>query len=262
MKKIYVSIPFLIFMSFIFLSNREGRGNVGGEAVTGAPGENGKTCGTTGCHSAGSFSPELTFSLLDESGNEVDQYVPGANYTVSFNIGSDGNATGYGFQIVALDQDDNNSGKWDTDNLPEKTGQISLLNREYVEHRDRLNDSQVSINWTAPEEGENVTFYLASNAVNGNGSPAGDGSVNGSFTFDRLTSSLQDLSSNELSIFPNPAQDVINVANFTGKTYSIYNQNGALIKSGSTNAQISVSDLNPGLYFLSVDNKTQRFIKL
>lgn len=67
------------------------------------------------------------------------------------------------------------------------------------------------------------------------------------------------------SIYPNPTQDVLNIASQQPiETVKIYNLQGQLIKEGSSN-RVDVSQLNTGLYFiqLSVDGKTvtKKFIK-
>jgi len=66
--------------------------------------------------------------------------------------------------------------------------------------------------------------------------------------------------SDEISIYPNPASDFLNIS-LAGKphgiySYHIYNLTGKLIKTGELNEQsgmINVSDLQNGLYILKVD---------
>ena len=88
-----------------------------------------------------------------------------------------------------------------------------------------------------------------------------------------LNTSLIEASQNSISIYPNPANDVINVAvtNSNGivsiEKATITDINGRTIKNVAsvTNNQINVSDLNSGIYFLTIEtaegNTTKKFIK-
>jgi len=60
-----------------------------------------------------------------------------------------------------------------------------------------------------------------------------------------------------LEIYPNPADDVLNVKNISSKsTYEIYNAPGQLITKGSVgDGKIVVRGLVKGVYFISIDEK-------
>ncbi len=66
-----------------------------------------------------------------------------------------------------------------------------------------------------------------------------------------------------ISIYPNPATTVINVAGAeAGSMYVIRNVAGGMVRSGELNEiQINVSDLAAGVYFLEAGGKTVKFIK-
>lgn len=68
--------------------------------------------------------------------------------------------------------------------------------------------------------------------------------------------------SNAVTVYPNPANDVITVENFNGEA-SIYSVDGLLIKTIDVieNQSIQISDLIPGMYFLNANNSTVRFVK-
>ncbi len=77
--------------------------------------------------------------------------------------------------------------------------------------------------------------------------------------------STEDQSSgnNELSIFPNPANDILFVQNGTenpGSTNLIYSIYGALVQSSEKN-EINVSSLPSGIYFLVHENSMIKFVK-
>ena len=70
----------------------------------------------------------------------------------------------------------------------------------------------------------------------------------------------------ELSAYPNPCGDVLNISqNTTDARYFIYDLNGSLIQSDKASSTINVSDLKTGIYFFTlVDNtstQTQKIIK-
>jgi hypothetical protein len=72
--------------------------------------------------------------------------------------------------------------------------------------------------------------------------------------------------SNLFSVFPNPAQNVINVnldGELVGSVYTIYDNIGKAVKTGklnSVNTTIELNDLSSGIYTFSVgENKKQTF---
>ncbi len=76
----------------------------------------------------------------------------------------------------------------------------------------------------------------------------------------------EDLQSNLFSVFPNPAQNVINVnldAKHLGSVFTIYDSIGKAVKTGkinSVNTAIELNNLSGGIYTFSVgENKKQTF---
>lgn len=134
---------------------------------TGAPGEN--TCAQ--CHSGGSGEGEVTIAF--ENGGNTFAY--GETYVMNVDV-SDPVQSRFGFETTVLDQDDNMAGTLaliDTDN----TSLQSSGGRDYVGHRGANSNNTWSFEWTAPDENsgvEQVTFYIAGNAANGNGNTSGD----------------------------------------------------------------------------------------
>lgn len=82
-----------------------------------------------------------------------------------------------------------------------------------------------------------------------------------------MSVSALDFQTEELGIYPNPAQEFIRVdMDLTAETqYSIYTISGKLVLSGVVNSQnknISLSNLSSGLYFFHLANKpVQQFVK-
>jgi len=61
----------------------------------------------------------------------------------------------------------------------------------------------------------------------------------------------------ELSAYPNPCGDVLNISqNTMGARYFIYDLNGSLIQSDKAFSRINVSTLTTGVYFLKLVGQT------
>lgn len=264
MSKLY-TIIFLIATALFFMSNSGGRGSIGGEAVTMAPGENGRTCGTSNCHDDGQFGPSISVELIDESGEVSEVYKPSLEYTARITIGTTSAASGYGFQMVAVNGDGNGSGDWGA--IPSGTQTVTFDGNSYVEHAEPLANPVIEIPWTAPASDEgDVSIYISAIAINGNGSPSGDGATNSNFTFAYDgPSSINNHVSSSLKLFPNPVADRLSIENNSSDRFDIYNAQGQLVREGIIeNSQIDVSFLTEGIYFLQVEQGKQikRFIKL
>lgn len=75
--------------------------------------------------------------------------------------------------------------------------------------------------------------------------------------------------SNEFTIYPNPATTILNISNTNNveiKNISVTDINGRVVKNqAGTLTQINVSDLNAGVYFVTIEaaegKSTQKFIK-
>jgi hypothetical protein len=64
-----------------------------------------------------------------------------------------------------------------------------------------------------------------------------------------------------LNVYPNPTTDVLTVAFdkvYSNLPYSVYDQNGRLVKSGELNKLVNFldfSDLNQGFYLIKIKNE-------
>lgn len=176
---IFGIIPFLA-LYFIFMSTNLKTGtskfhkqsalNSGGSpsAKTGAPGET--NC--TSCHGGSALDGNSINELVINSGGT--DYPAGE--TVSMTLNLTDNAAKNGFQIVALNSDDEMAGAFTiTDNTNTKLVGSGALNRNYVTHTfDGNSLSSWSFDWDTPVEGGDVTFYVATNKTNSSATNAGD----------------------------------------------------------------------------------------
>jgi len=72
------------------------------------------------------------------------------------------------------------------------------------------------------------------------------------------TTNLKEISQNNIIIFPNPSKDYINLKNNVQKDFDfqIYSSTGELIKTGTTENQLDITELKNGLYILIIENST------
>ncbi|MFC4666656.1 C10 family peptidase [Falsiporphyromonas endometrii] len=81
-----------------------------------------------------------------------------------------------------------------------------------------------------------------------------------------LDTPVDNISSNDIVIYPNPTADLINVTNTTSNaTVRLYSISGQLIKATRTDSEgslvMNLSDLPQGIYIISIDNKIMRIEK-
>ena len=73
---------------------------------------------------------------------------------------------------------------------------------------------------------------------------------------------------NDISVYPNPVVESINIRNAEGSKIVIYNSNGQIVKqieNAESNASVNVTSLSTGVYFVQItlDNQvnTVKFVK-
>mgnify|MGYP006969321364 CR=1 FL=1 len=138
---------------------------------TGAPGDNG-TCAS--CHSGGSGSPTLT--LVQNGGGAFTTYTPGGPaVTLQVSV-SHPAASKYGFQLTVLDANNANSPNQTLSTSdPNATLQTGSGGRKYISHQNASAVNTWTFSWTPPATNVgSLTWYIAANAANGNGTNSGD----------------------------------------------------------------------------------------
>ncbi len=270
----------LALLAFVFASNSGGRGGAANEGNSGAPGDDSKTCIT--CHN-NNAAVQVTMSIdvLDGDGNSVvaDGYEPGTTYDVvaSVNV-ADGMPSGYGFQMVALNaaegQNGNSVNTWSS---PADNVQISSVTtgRDYAEHKGVSTSNEFRVKWTAPAEGSGtVTFYTCGNGVNTNGETGGDAAACNSLVFtEAMTSSTTQVDDVlEISIFPNPAIDVVqlqtvspNAGNYDLVITDVLGrrvyEESFRMPQGTATSPLDVSQLGTGAYTLQLIGNGQQLAR-
>ncbi|MCH8902565.1 MAG: T9SS type A sorting domain-containing protein [Bacteroidetes bacterium] len=135
---------------------------------TGAPGE--LTC--VSCHGS--------FALNSGTGNisfllsgSVNCYMIDSTYTVTVEV-TDPTRVEFGFEITALDSNNNMAGSFIVTNAANTTF-LTGIGRQYISHKSSGSNNVWLFDWTAPSSNIGpISFYIAGNAANGNGSTSGD----------------------------------------------------------------------------------------
>jgi hypothetical protein len=163
------STYFLILACIISLANFNNPPN----GRTGAPGEN--TCDSGGCHNSNGANHTANVAIS----GFPSTLMGGETYTISLTASHGGTIPAsprLGFQLVVLDENNNNIG---TLSNPNPSATItSSGGRTYAEHNPGLNSSNATwnVDFTAPSSSnsQQVTVYAIANVANGNGGTSGD----------------------------------------------------------------------------------------
>ncbi len=244
-------------------SNSGGSPSTSNAGYTGSPKDNGVTCRS--CHDGAAATTRDNVISTNIPGTG---YVPGTTYNINVTV-SEAARNKFGFEVVS-----EAAGKLRKGIFIAGTGSRTLLSASKITHSSSgtagSNNSKTwSFQWTAPAAGTgDITFYGAFNAANGNNNDSGDN------IYKFATNAIpEDISAgvseyiyglnNQLSVFPNPATDVITIkAKNQPKSVVIYTVSGSKVSDYSVQGdQINVSKLNTGVYFIQTDLGVTRFVK-
>ena len=246
-----------------------------GAGKTGAPGES--NC--TACH-AGSANTDINgvnvLAVLDGT-DPVTAYVPGMTYTVRLKMTLPTDKKG--FQATALEDASNDMAG---DFLAGPNTSINSANgRKYANHTSASNSGAVpgwDWTWTAPISGSgDVTFYVASNLANNNGTTSGDEIWLSQHSISESPSaSLSDLTQSSLNnVSFVPGKDEVHVSlntfendevlfslvDFKGR--NVYTTNLGIADSGLNTYNVDLpSDLKAGSFIVKIDVNHHHFTKL
>ena len=259
MKKTYfilVILPILAFSLITFVSHTNG--SPGGK--TGSPAD-GNNC--TQCHSGTPVSAEAWISSSIPS----EGYKADSTYTITLSANHTGVSL-FGFEITAEDLTSNKVGQF----IITDTGQTKLANsNSAVTHTSGgtspNGDTKTwSFDWTAPSSNSgDIVFYAAINAANGNSNPSGDIIYLTTYTagFNSTSSISKNVEANSISFYPNPATSTITIETTKKEDIRIFDIRGKLVISNqiSNKANIDISRLEQGVYFIKAENYSGKFIK-
>lgn len=250
----------LIALAFTLLSNRGGR-NLPAVA---APGDGPGTCAQ--CHGGGNFDPEVTLQLKDNQDNVVDTYNPGKTYTMEVigNVSGGSIPNGYGFQMVVLDDTENNqAGEFISYGNNVRNNIVNQ--RNYVMQSAPRQDGTFTAEWVAPAENTGkIRIYVSLLAINGNNNITGDRVINTSYSFQEgVVSDIDEISDERLSLYPNPTAGLLYFNHESGPV-NIFDTQGRLVFRGEIiNRQLDLRMLKKGVYFImNEQKKVERLIKI
>ena len=225
---------------------------------TGAPGD--ETCGRSVCHNIPANTGSGNIALVV---NENDStYIVGDSLSISITLENSG-TTRNGFQILALNGDEENIGKWiltQPDEMKIING-IGLPSRRYVTHTvEGVDQSSWTLDWGAPtEDAGDITFYISVLASNNNGNNMGDTLYTSSKTlaFQEAVATNEPIIDHEniVTLFPNPVNDILQIQNHQSESIQIalFDMTGRQLEMLDMDRLEGTLDLSPypkGLYLL------------
>lgn len=206
------------------------------------------------------------------------KYTPGQTYKIDITISKTG-AKHFGFGFEAINSNNEDAGNLIITDSIKTQLQKAFNDRTNIMHKNKVgiaaNNFTYTFNWQAPATNiGTVTFYVASNAGNN------DGTLNGDYIY-TTTKEITPLTLNtkkgfnssiNICLYPNPTMDYIYITNFTLPTNNInmfiYNIEGKLMlqkENININTAINVVQLPKGNYiakFETLGNTiTKKFIK-
>jgi hypothetical protein len=197
--------------------------------VEDAPGSNCNTCHGTG--QAGSI-PEtggITFTISAD-----DTYVLDSTYDVTVKVDNPGKRNG--FQIIALDKDNNSVGTIVTVSANSQTKNGGSKSVTHLTHQNLPSETngEVDFKWTAPStDVGDVTFYAIMVAADGNNGTSNDDVYYASSTISASqTASLQFNLKTAWTVYPTITNNNVYIeteTNNTLKKVAVYNITGDLV---------------------------------
>ncbi|TVR76290.1 MAG: T9SS C-terminal target domain-containing protein [Chitinophagaceae bacterium] len=210
-KYIFVLLCFF-FITLHFMQNVQSYSIGAPSGFSGAPGNFNNTCAGAGCHFG--TTTEVYNNII--ANIDTSGYLPGESYTINTFI-SHPDRNVFGFQMTAQTLDGQYLGTFLSNSHETQT----TSNDRYITHTNlgiEVNDTikEWDFQWIAPsgEPEENVTFFAAYNAADGDGTPNGDIIYTSSVTYNyKVVSNAPSLSKNlsKGTVFPNPAEDIFHI---------------------------------------------------
>lgn len=237
-------------------------------SFTGAPGENNCTNCHGGAVNDGSTENMLRFEI---GGSEVFEYTPGATHELI--LTTESNVSKKGFQITALDENNNPAGSFiASTNTKLLNGSGGTAGRKYATHNAGTNaPNGWDFSWIAPSSPVgSITFYVATNKSNANGQSSGDviylsqhvfGTSAGLIEQTKAASDFKvgySPSNNQVHLnfeMENVGEMFISVVDLSGKP--VFTQNLGKSMNGKNKQKVTLpSDLSDGMYIVNffVDN--------
>ena len=233
---------------------------------TNAPGE--FTCGRAPCHNIPVNAGDAQIAITFNSGDST--WMKDSLYPVTVMI-QNPMTTRNGFQIVALNQNNQNAGTWqltEPDKMKVIPG-IGFPNRRYVTHQAAGNQQTAwTMRWKAPAAGAGkITFYASVLSANDNGLNTGDAvySTKKEVQFAAVSAAGEPAGA-EVRVYPVPAREGIwvEIPEAGAVQFTLYTPEGRLVKQWPLqNGQVHWLDTGEfavGGYLLAVEAENRRMV--
>ena len=129
-----------------------------------------------------------------------------------------------------------------------------FMTGRYVCLRARTKNGSTFNGWTGDVESTDTMIYVRM-----------DSTIHVTANYSHATAVQGNTLQNEISIYPNPVQNVLHIRGLEGNgsiTYKVLSINGEVIKQGrASKTQISVREISSGCYLLEIENKQMLFFK-
>lgn len=232
------------------------------------------TCASAGCHDGNAQLNSSLISLTSVgSPSLTGGYLADTIYNLAVNAGS---ASAYGFSLTAVTATGSPIGTF-TLTSPSNTSLVTdsaSNNKQYVGHKNANTTNAWTFKWNSPAtNAEAAYFFLAVNQANNNGESTGDqihlkaysatSTGFAPYTVGTGVQNIDGLQNGEVSLFPNPVVEDVNIsftlAGTQPVTAAIFNLNGQLVKPlmdetltwGTHDRTFAVgSDLSTGIYLV------------
>lgn len=249
----------LLAIVILALSNSSGRA-VRGQGSTGAPGDGTRVCQS--CHNSADIQVQVNAAVLDLNRDTALNYLPGDTYILRVAVNTVvGEPKAFGMQAVSItNQLFLNTGTWDSVSHPLNVVYNPNTDRNYVEHFEPSDTNIFEALWIAPDTSVGaISFYVAANGVNLNGTSAGDGGGTDQVTLmPDITSSVRPDQVDPILVYPNPTAGSFRLTKRFDEV-RIYNVRGQEIRSFGQGTEYQISDLANGIYWIQlIDRKNQQ----
>lgn len=238
---------------------------------SGSPASNNTTC--TSCH-AGSAVTVQTISITSDI--PAPGFAPNTDYTITV-TGNDGGASASRIGFSASVEDGNGHAGTLT-----AADSRTTVNNNFASHRSSsltpTNGSNTwDLSWNSGSAEDGATVYVAMNFANGNGTTSGDVIETATLSLTKDGGvHLNEFSIAEMSVYPNPASEILNVEFNASRSQfaaiSVIDLNGKVViseKLGNINAgdhviSLPLNSIPSGTYILHLSGEestqTERFI--
>jgi len=252
MKLNHLTVLIVLATCFTWLSNSNGAL----PQNTGAPGD--LTCGRAPCHNIPVNVGDASIGI--DVNNGAEAYQPGSTHTLTVSI-SDAQSPRNGFQIVALDENNENIGTW----ILTTPGEMKIIDgiglpRKYVTHQSAGNmQNSWTLDWEAPQEDVgDITFYASVLDANNNGNNMGDAVYTTSNTLSAdVSNGVDNIGVGmDFDIHPNPAGNLMSISSkaliYSATLYSVQGQRIESWEVNKKTGQLALPNVPAGVYLLQV----------